>query len=53
MSKIFLGHYDLSLCLKGLLAGLVSITAGCAVMDPWHAMIIGIVGGMVCVSFSV
>ena len=39
------GKPDLSMAMNGALAGLVAVTAPCAFIDPWAAMVIGAIGG--------
>jgi len=51
-SNLGQGKYNLMQSLNGVLAGLVSITAGCSVVDPWAAFVIGIVGAMVYIGSS-
>ena len=41
ISKVRTGNYDTGLTLNGALGGLVAITAPCAVVDPWAAILIG------------
>jgi len=43
------GKSDVSLTANGVLGGLVAITAGAATLEPWAAVIAGIVGGIVIV----
>jgi len=48
------GHaeYDLTMAMNGALGGLVAITANCAVVEPWAAVLIGMVAGVVYVFAS-
>ena len=46
------GKPDLSMIINGILAGLVGITAGCADVDYWEAIVIGLIAGIIVV-FSV
>ena len=41
------GKYDMGLTLNGALGGLVAITAPCAVVDPWAALVIGLIAAPV------
>ena len=43
------GKPDLGMTMNGCLAGLVAITAPCAYVDPWAAIVIGLVGGVIVV----
>lgn len=43
------GKPDLSMIMNGALAGLVAVTAPCAFVEPWAAIVIGIVGGIIVV----
>jgi len=43
------GKADITAMLNGALAGLVAITASCAYVDPWAAVVIGLVAGVLVV----
>jgi Ammonium Transporter Family len=40
-------YFDLTYLMNGSLSGLVAITGGCAVFEPWVAVIVGFVAGLV------
>ena len=40
--SFFHKHYDISFFCNAILAGLVAVTAPCAVIDPWAAFLIGL-----------
>lgn len=44
--------FDLTMAMNGLLSGLVSITAGCSVLQPWAAIVTGFVAGPVYILVS-
>lgn len=48
-SSILLKKPDLSMALNGMLAGLVSITAGADAIAPWFAVLAGAIGGVLVV----
>jgi hypothetical protein len=44
--------FDLTMAMNGTLSGLVAVTAGCATIDYWAAVFVGLVAGVIYVSGS-
>ncbi len=49
ISQIIFKKADIGMSLNGVLAGLVGITAGCATVAPWAAVLIGLIAGVLVV----
>ena len=45
-------RYDVASSCNGLLAGLMAVTAPCDVIEPWAAVCIGIIAGILYSNFS-
>ena len=52
MSRIITKTWLPEMVYNGILSGLVSITAGCSVTYPWHAVVIGMIGSVLYKSAS-
>ncbi len=45
-------HFSLVMAMNGALGGLVAVTSGCGVVEPWAAMMIGVVAGWIYIYVS-
>ncbi|WP_091741068.1 ammonium transporter [Marininema mesophilum] len=44
-ARLVVGKADIPMMLNGVLAGLVAITAACAFVEPWAAVLVGVIAG--------
>ncbi|EGG20411.1 ammonium transporter [Cavenderia fasciculata] len=52
IGRLLTGQYDLVKGINGLVAGLVSSTAGCAYIEPWAGIVVGAIGAIIYYSSS-
>jgi len=52
LGKFLSGKWNIGLACNGVLAGLVSVTAPCAVVQPELSIVIGFIGGLIYYGFS-
>lgn len=45
--RVLVGHWNLTDVCNGVLGGLVASTSGCAVVDPWAAIVCGFIAAWV------
>ncbi|XP_043719088.1 ammonium transporter 1 member 2-like [Telopea speciosissima] len=50
--RLMSGHWNVTDVCNGLLGGFAAITAGCAVVEPWAAIICGFVAAWVLIGFN-
>ncbi|XP_022938104.1 ammonium transporter 1 member 2 [Cucurbita moschata] len=50
--RLLVGHWNVIDVCNGLLGGFAAITAGCAVVDPWAAVICGFIAAWILIGFN-
>ncbi|KAI4306617.1 hypothetical protein L6164_029878 [Bauhinia variegata] len=51
--RLLVGHWDALDACNGLLGGFVAITSGCAVVEPWAAIVCGFVSAFVLIGLNI
>jgi Amt family ammonium transporter len=47
IARVFTAYFDIALTVNGVLGGLVSVTGSCAFIEPWMAIVIGLIAAWV------